>query len=570
MPRKKPPSEALFARAAELRAAGVAWETIAKEVNRSVRTVYYWPRKYPKLWADALVQAERNMTGQSDSEAIRALRGLLMSQDEKIRWHAAKSLIVRRLERDKIELKAQSRDSRPPLSSEARSSSTFSTGSPMNNSKTPSIPCGHSRYQLREKQRYASELACSDPVAVDCNGGENTGTRADLLVCDDVVDVSALHGRVERCRVADDFENNLMNLLEPEGRFWSLFTPWHGDDLTARQKKGSGLLPFSPCRFARISSRSWPAKSVRKRLTVRKDEIGTDPTRIVPVADRMVGTRPERRRIPPREPHERPAERPGADQELRPPPAVRRPVARPPRRRAGRAHRAQRGRQVHPAEAPRRPRGPRRGGRLRPPRRPHRLPAAGRHLRAGQTARDVVLAALAADHLEDHERETRAAITLTQVGFADPDQPADTLSGGWRKRLALARELARGPTSCSWTSRPTTSTCPASSGSNGCCAPRPSATSSPPTTGRSSGPSPARSSRSAASTPAGSSAPPAGTTRSPTSATSSSKPRPGSRRRSPTRSAARRSGSSARSRPSGGSRARASRTRPTAARNWPT
>ena len=43
-----------------------------------------------------------------------------MSQDEKIRWHAAKSLIVRRLERDKIELKAQSRDSRPPLSSEAQ------------------------------------------------------------------------------------------------------------------------------------------------------------------------------------------------------------------------------------------------------------------------------------------------------------------------------------------------------------------------------------------------------------------------------------------------------------------
>src|SRR5438067_5908965 len=63
----------------------------------------------------------------------------------------------------------------------------------------------------------------------------------------------------------------------------------------------------------------------------------------------------------------------------------------------------------------------------------------------GRTARDVVLAALAADHLEDHERETRAAIALTRVGFADPDQPADTLSGGWRKRLTLARELAREP-----------------------------------------------------------------------------------------------------------------------------
>jgi ATP-binding cassette subfamily F protein uup len=63
----------------------------------------------------------------------------------------------------------------------------------------------------------------------------------------------------------------------------------------------------------------------------------------------------------------------------------------------------------------------------------------------GHTAREAVLAGLAADHLEDHERETRAAIVLTQMGFADPDQPADSLSGGWRKRLALARELARRP-----------------------------------------------------------------------------------------------------------------------------
>src|SRR5262245_50030265 len=63
----------------------------------------------------------------------------------------------------------------------------------------------------------------------------------------------------------------------------------------------------------------------------------------------------------------------------------------------------------------------------------------------GQTARQVILAALAGESIEEHERETRAAITLTQVGFTAPDQPADALSGGWRKRLALARELARRP-----------------------------------------------------------------------------------------------------------------------------
>jgi ATP-binding cassette subfamily F protein uup len=63
----------------------------------------------------------------------------------------------------------------------------------------------------------------------------------------------------------------------------------------------------------------------------------------------------------------------------------------------------------------------------------------------GQTVRDVLLAALAEEAIEEHERETRAAITLTQVGFTDPDQPADVLSGGWRKRLALAREIVRRP-----------------------------------------------------------------------------------------------------------------------------
>jgi ATP-binding cassette subfamily F protein uup len=63
----------------------------------------------------------------------------------------------------------------------------------------------------------------------------------------------------------------------------------------------------------------------------------------------------------------------------------------------------------------------------------------------GQTIREVVLAALAGEPLEEHERATRAAITLTQVGLSDLDQPAGALSGGWRKRLALARALARQP-----------------------------------------------------------------------------------------------------------------------------
>ncbi len=63
----------------------------------------------------------------------------------------------------------------------------------------------------------------------------------------------------------------------------------------------------------------------------------------------------------------------------------------------------------------------------------------------GQTVREVLVAALAEEPIEDHEREMRAAKTLTQVGFSDHEQVADVLSGGWRKRLSLARELVCEP-----------------------------------------------------------------------------------------------------------------------------
>jgi len=64
---------------------------------------------------------------------------------------------------------------------------------------------------------------------------------------------------------------------------------------------------------------------------------------------------------------------------------------------------------------------------------------------AGLTASQVLVEALKADGHEEHDAETQAAITLTQVGFADHDQLAETMSGGWRKRLAVARQLARKP-----------------------------------------------------------------------------------------------------------------------------
>ncbi len=128
MPRKQPPSDSLFARAAELRATGASWDVVAEEVGRAVRTVSGWPRKYADRWTTALIQAERRITAQSDCESVLTLRKLLLSQDEKVRWHAAKALIARRVERDKIELKSP--PPQPALSSEAARLIAFLDGQP--------------------------------------------------------------------------------------------------------------------------------------------------------------------------------------------------------------------------------------------------------------------------------------------------------------------------------------------------------------------------------------------------------------------------------------------------------
>jgi ATP-binding cassette subfamily F protein uup len=62
-----------------------------------------------------------------------------------------------------------------------------------------------------------------------------------------------------------------------------------------------------------------------------------------------------------------------------------------------------------------------------------------------RTARDIVAEALAAEPLEEAERASRIHVTLGRAGFTNPDVRAGELSGGWRRRLAIAREVVRAP-----------------------------------------------------------------------------------------------------------------------------
>ena len=64
---------------------------------------------------------------------------------------------------------------------------------------------------------------------------------------------------------------------------------------------------------------------------------------------------------------------------------------------------------------------------------------------SGATPLNVVTRAILPQVHDEHEAEVAAAVVLSRVGFAQLDQPVSALSGGWRKRLSIARELAREP-----------------------------------------------------------------------------------------------------------------------------
>lgn len=63
----------------------------------------------------------------------------------------------------------------------------------------------------------------------------------------------------------------------------------------------------------------------------------------------------------------------------------------------------------------------------------------------GATVETVLADAVANQYEYQHERDTQVSITRSKFGFGDEHDAVEQLSGGWRKRLALAREVIRRP-----------------------------------------------------------------------------------------------------------------------------
>ena len=63
----------------------------------------------------------------------------------------------------------------------------------------------------------------------------------------------------------------------------------------------------------------------------------------------------------------------------------------------------------------------------------------------GATVRGELVAAVQGLNLEDYEVDMRVDAALEESGFPDPDAAVQTLSGGWRKRLAILSAVIREP-----------------------------------------------------------------------------------------------------------------------------
>jgi phage terminase large subunit-like protein len=96
--------------------------------------------------------------------------------------------------------------------------------------------------------------------------------------------------------VRDYFTNNLLNLLEPDGRFWNLSTPWHSDDLNAHLKANASYALFRRAVGSNLEpvwEEKWPAEKLAERRAETGEASFARGYRLVTMSEGEVMIRPE-------------------------------------------------------------------------------------------------------------------------------------------------------------------------------------------------------------------------------------------------------------------------------------
>jgi hypothetical protein len=91
----------MLADAAELRAGGASWDSIASQLRLESSAVRQWPRMFPDRWIVAQRAAEAQVATEAAAESVFTLRQQLRSRDPKVSREAAHKLIQYRVAMDR-------------------------------------------------------------------------------------------------------------------------------------------------------------------------------------------------------------------------------------------------------------------------------------------------------------------------------------------------------------------------------------------------------------------------------------------------------------------------------------
>lgn len=82
-----------MAQAADLRAVGLKWETVAAKLGRRLETVRRWPERYPATWQRLYRAAVRQHIGEAGTQSRTVLQSLVWhSKDDRVRASVGKYL----------------------------------------------------------------------------------------------------------------------------------------------------------------------------------------------------------------------------------------------------------------------------------------------------------------------------------------------------------------------------------------------------------------------------------------------------------------------------------------------